>query len=109
MEWVLDGASWLFLLTGSFFAVVGGIGLLRFPDFFTRIHGGGITDTMGAGLILVGLMFQSGDWGPVFKLVMILFFLMLTSPTSTHALCKSAMAHGVRPQLAEEEEGSSPN
>ena len=109
MELALDIASWSLLLAGSVFAVVGGVGLLRLPDFFSRIHGGGITDTMGAGLILVGLMFQADHWLPVFKLVMILFFLFLTSPTSAHALSKSALAHGVRPLLAEEEEGPSPS
>jgi multicomponent Na+:H+ antiporter subunit G len=109
MALALDIASWLFLVTGSFFAVVGGIGLLRLPDFYARIHGGGITDTMGAGLVLIGLTFQAGDWLVVFKLVMILFFLLLTSPTSAHALSKSAMAHGIRPLLAEEEEESSPS
>ncbi|MHC4446880.1 MAG: monovalent cation/H(+) antiporter subunit G [Planctomycetota bacterium] len=103
MEWLFDIASWVCLLTGSFFAVVGGVGLLRLPDFYARIHGGGITDTMGAGLVLVGLMFQAGDWLVVFKLVTILFFLLLTSPTSAHALCKSARADGIRPRLADEE------
>jgi len=103
MQLLLDIASWVFLLTGSFFAVVGGIGLLRLPDFYSRIHAGGITDTMGAGLILTGLMFQAGDWLVVFKLAMILFFLLLTSPTSAHALSKAARADGIRPRLADEE------
>lgn len=105
-----DIVSWVCLLTGSSFAVVGGVGLLRLPDFYTRIHGGGITDTMGAGLVLTGLMFQAGDGLVAFKLVMILFFLLLTSPTSAHALSKSALAHGVRPLVAEateEEDGPS--
>jgi len=109
LGWALDLASWVFLLAGSCFAVIGGIGLLRLPDFFTRIHGGGITDTMGAGLVLTGLMFQADGWLVVFKLVMILFFLLLTSPTSAHALAKAALARGVRPQLAGEEDGSSPS
>lgn len=106
MALALDIASWVLLLAGSFFAVVGGIGLLRLPDLYSRIHGGGITDTLGAGLILIGVTLQAGNWLLVFKLLTILFFLMLTSPTSAHALCKSAMAHGVRPHLAEEEDGS---
>jgi len=59
MQLLLDIASWVFLLTGSFFAVVGGIGLLRLPDFYSRIHAGGITDTMGAGLILRPV---TGSW-----------------------------------------------
>jgi multicomponent Na+:H+ antiporter subunit G len=108
-ELFADVVSWACLVAGSFFAVVGGIGLLRLPDFYARIHGGGVTDTMGAGLVLVGLMFQAGDWLLVFKLAMILFFLLLTSPTSAHALSKSARAHGVEPLLAGKEKGPSPS
>ena len=103
MEWILDFASWVCLVAGSLFAVVGGIGLIRLPDFYTRLHAGGVTDTMGAGLILIGLMFQAAHGLVIFKLVMILFFLLLTSPTSAHALSKSARADGVRPKLADEE------
>ena len=60
MSLLVDVISWACILSGSFFAVVGGIGIVRLPDFYTRLHGGGITDTMGAGLILLGLMFQAG-------------------------------------------------
>ena len=48
------------IVAGSMFVLVGGIGLIRLPDFYTRIHAAGITDTMGAWLILIGLMFSSG-------------------------------------------------
>ncbi len=106
---VLDVLSWACLLTGSFFAVVGGIGLLRLPDFYSRIHGGSITDTLGAGLVLLGLMLQAGDWLLLFKLSMILFFLLITSPTSAHALSKAAHARGIEPLLAGEEDRSSPS
>jgi multicomponent Na+:H+ antiporter subunit G len=106
---MMDLASGVCLVVGSFFAVVGGIGLVRFPDFYSRLHAGGVTDTMGAGLILIGLMFRAGHGLVIFKLVMILFFLLLTSPTSAHALSKSARADGVRPKLADEESGSSPS
>ena len=109
MELAIEIVSWVCLLAGSFFAVVGGIGILRLPDFFCRIHGGGITDTMGAGLILLGLMFQAGFSLITFKLVAILFFLLLTSPTSAHALAKSAMAQGIRPLLADEAEEEPPS
>jgi len=109
MDLAADIVSWICLVAGSFFAVVGGIGILRLPDFYTRIHGGGITDTLGAGLILTGLMFQAGLSLITFKLVTILFFLLLTSPTSAHALAKSAMARGVKPLLAEDDEEGRPS
>ncbi len=95
MDIATDAVTWVFLLAGSFFAVVGGIGIVRLPDFYSRIHGAGITDTMGAGLILVGLMIQSG-WSLVtFKLFMILALLFLTGPTSTHALANAALVAGL--------------
>ena len=91
-DW-LDLVSWVCLLAGAFFAISGGVGILRFPDFFTRMHATGVTDTMCAGLILLGLMFQAG-WSPaLIKLILILAFLLLTSPTSTHAIAKAAL-HG---------------
>ena len=109
---VLDILVWIFLLAGSFFAIVGGIGIVRLPEFFSRLHGGGITDTLGAGLIMTGLLIHgvaaifvesSGETVShvltAFKLMMILFFLMITSPTSCHALAKSAMTQGLKPIL----------
>lgn len=99
MHIVWDIVSWLLLLGGSFFAVTGGIGLIRLPDFFTRLHGGGVTDTLGAGLILVGLMVQAGVTLATAKLLMILVFLLITSPTSCHALAQSARLQGLEPKL----------
>ena len=73
--------------------------MLRFPDFYTRMHASGVTDTLGAGLILIGLMFQAG-WSLVLaKLVLILLFILLTSPTSSHALAKAAMHSKLKPGL----------
>ena len=96
---VLDILTWIFLLAGSFFAIVGGIGIVRLPEFFSRLHGGGVTDTGGAGLIVFGLLFQGGFSLVTIKLLMILFFLLVTSPTSCHALAKSALTQGLEPEL----------
>ncbi len=104
MGLALDIVSIACLVVGSAFAVIGGLGLVRLPDFFTRIHGAGITDTLGAGLILFGLMLQGGLTLITVKLLLIWFFLFLTTPTSTHALAKSALTHGLDPQLADTEE-----
>ncbi len=99
MTVVFDLISVFFLVTGSFFAVIGGVGIVRLPEFFSRMHGAGITDTMGAGMIMIGLMFQAGLSLVTVKLLMILFFLMVTSPSSCHALAKAAMTHGLKPIL----------
>jgi len=79
-----DVVSWVCLISGSIFCIIGAIGLLRMPDFWTRTHAAGITDTMGAGLILVAV-----------KLVMILAFLYLAGPTAGHALYRAAHGYGV--------------
>ena len=103
MDLLVDAVSWICLVTGSLFAVIGGVGLIRLPDFYARMHGAGITDTMGAGLVLIGLMFQGGLTLVTVKLVMILFLLLITSPTSSHALAKSALNHGLEPLVARRE------
>ncbi|MCH2181552.1 MAG: monovalent cation/H(+) antiporter subunit G [Mariniblastus sp.] len=105
---VIDIASWVFLLLGSFFSIVGGIGIVRFPEFFSRLHAGGVTDTLGATLIVVGLLLQAGDGLIAIKLLMILFFLLVTSPTSCHALAKSAISQGMEPVLDSHEPATAP-
>ena len=94
---IVDILSWICIAGGGFFAVTGGIGLLRLPDFYSRMHGGALTDTLGAWLILLGLIFQAGLTLAAVKLVMIGVLLALTSPTATHALAKAALAHGRKP------------
>lgn len=92
---VLEIISAVFLLGGAIFCVIGGIGVVRLPDFYTRCHGAGVTDTAGAAGILVGLMFIAQPL-VIVKLVTILVFLWLTSAASSHALGKAAFASGLR-------------
>ena len=56
---ILDIGSWILLLAGSIFVLIGAFGILRLPDFYTRLHAAGLTDTMGAGLVLLGLLLQA--------------------------------------------------
>jgi len=96
---VTEVLSWVLIGAGSIFVIIGGVGILRLPDFYTRIHAAGITDTMGTWLILTGLMFQSG-WNLVTaKLVFLLFFMVATSPLASHALAKSAFLRDLKPLL----------
>jgi len=99
MNWI-DVASWTLLMGGSFFLLVGGIGLMRLPDIYSRLHAAGVTDTMGAFLIIAGLGLQAGLTIIGFKLLLILIFLWFTSPVSSHALGQSALYSGRRPILA---------
>ncbi len=98
---ILDGASWVLILGGGGFVLIGGLGVIRLPDFFTRLHGAGVTDTMGAGLILLGLALQAGLTLTTIKLALIFGFFVLTSPTAVHALAKAALHGGLRPWQSE--------
>jgi multicomponent Na+:H+ antiporter subunit G len=87
---VIDVVSAIFLAAGGLFVLSGGLGLLRFPDFYTRIHAAGITDSAGAGLILLGLLMRTTAWETGVRLVIILIFLVLTGPTATYVLAFAA-------------------
>ena len=92
MSQLLDVLSLIFLLGGGFFTIVGAVGVLRFPDFYTRIHAAGVTDTLGADLILIGLLIQAPGFMVAMKLFMILSLFLLTSPVATHSIAHAAYA-----------------
>lgn len=102
LEPILDIVSWLLFLAGGAGVVIGAIGIVRFPDFYTRLHAAGITDTAGAELILLGMILQAPSWLVVAKLVFVGFFLFMTSPVSTHAIAHAAWVVGLRPMLGAE-------
>lgn len=106
MELVLEVLSWLFIGTGLFFMLVGTFGLLRMPDIYTRLHAAGMTDTMGAGFLLLAMALQTvvdmmhGEthyWTVLVRLALVYGFLLLTSPIASHALARAGLAGGVEP------------
>ncbi len=102
MEMVLNIISWLLMTTGGFFVLVGGIGALRMPNLYTRMHAASVTDSIGPILVIGGLMLQAGMTLASIKLAAILVFLLLTGPTASNALASAAMLSGHRPELAQE-------
>ena len=92
---VLDIVSSILLLAGIFFGFTGALGLFRFPDFFTRVHAASVTDSIATILIISGLMLQTQFDLNTAKLLFILLFLMITNPTASHALAKSARHGGL--------------
>ncbi len=102
IELALDIATGILLAGGSAFVLIGGFGMLRLPDFYTRMHAAGITDTLGAELILLGMMLQTGFSFATVKLIAIAFFMFFTSPASTHAVANAAWTAGLRPRLGRE-------
>ncbi len=89
------------IAAGAFFFVVGAIGIYRMPDVFTRMHAAGISDTVGAGLLLVGMMFFAGFSLVTLKLAIILAVIWFTSPIATHAVAQAALHEGLEPVLAD--------
>ena len=93
---ILNSASAILMGAGSVFILIGALGLVRLPDFYTRMHAAGVTDTLGAELLLLGMMLQAGLSLVTLKLVLISLFIFFTSPTSTHAVANAARVMGLR-------------
>ncbi|MCU7875218.1 MAG: monovalent cation/H(+) antiporter subunit G [Candidatus Thiodiazotropha sp. (ex. Lucinoma kazani)] len=98
MALLIDIVSWVLLSLGGAFVFIGGLGALRMPNLYTRIHAGSLTDTMGAMLVIAGIMLQAGASLATIKLAAILLFLLLTSPTASNTLASAALLAGVRPE-----------
>lgn len=99
IDMLLDLASWILILAGGLFCVLGGLGLLRLPDLFTRLHCGGLIDTLGAGLLVLGMVLQAGFTLVTAKLLLLLVFLFFTSPLASHAVARAAFHRGLKPRL----------
>jgi multicomponent Na+:H+ antiporter subunit G len=97
-ESVIDIASWILLIGGGVFVFTGGLGALRMPDFYTRMHASSLTDTLGTILLLSGVILQAGWSLAAVKLAAIMAFLLLTSPTAAYALANAARLAGLRPE-----------
>ena len=94
---ILNLVSSVFILVGSLSIIVGLLGVYRMPDFFTRLHAASIIDTLGAMLILLGLIMHHGMSIVSVKLFLILVFILITTPTAAHALAKSALHGNLKP------------
>lgn len=107
MDQLMDLISFLLLLSGVFLGVTGALGIYRFPDFYTRLHAAGVTDTLCAGTIITGLILQAGFTLVTVKLVFILAFLWYSSPVASHAVARAAFRQGkLPPQLDRGEDQS---
>ena len=102
MTLIVEIASWLFILAGSFFTLVGTLGLVRMPEIFTRMHAASVTDTLGVGFLIVGMSLQAGFGLVALKLVFLLVLFIFTGPVVTHALAQACLHEGIKPQLSED-------
>ena len=101
MSVILDIVGWAALIAGGFFCVVGALGLNRMPDVFTRMHATSVSDTLGVGLLVLGMMSQTDDWTVLVRLVIIVLVLYTTGAVASHALARAALHDGEKPLLAD--------
>ena len=102
MEAALDIISWIFIVAGLAFCLIGGYGMLKLRDMYARLHAASLIDTLGVGFVLIGLMFQAGFTLVLAKLVIILLLIFFTSPTATFALARAAINHDSLPAVDDE-------
>ena len=96
------------LTAGGVFVFIGGLGALRMPNLYMRMHAASLTDTMAAVLILGGIMLQAGATLATIKLAAILLFLLITSPTASNALASAAILSGLQPDEGPIKRGGKP-
>jgi multicomponent Na+:H+ antiporter subunit G len=106
MSLAADVLSWICLVAGGFFCLVGAVGMLRMPDFYTRMHAASVIETLGVGFLLAGMVIQAGLTLVTVKLVVIGLLVLFASPTASHALARAALARGVEPILDQGGESS---
>ena len=105
---IIEAASWVLIVSGAFFVLVGAIGTIRFPDFWSRLHAASVSDSAGMILLFLGMGLQAGLSLITVKLVIIGAFLFITGPTSTHATANAALVSGLRPPEGEGLTGAEP-
>ena len=106
MQMVIDILSWVLLVAGGVFMVISAFGVNRMPDVYARLHAASVADTLGAGLLIAGMMLQAGPTLVTAKLVMILAILFFSGPVAGHAVARAALAAGVRPHVDHPEESA---
>ena len=99
MEMAQHIAAYLFLGIGCLLILIGGFGINRMPDVYTRMHAASVSDTLGATLVLFGLMIEAGPTLVALKLAIIILLLLFTGPVATHAVARAALEVGVKPLL----------
>jgi len=94
---LLNTLALIFIAIGLFFMVVGAVGLIRLPDFYTRAHASGKCDTLGEGMMLIGFILYEGMTLIAVKLVLLVIFIFITSPTAVHSLVNVAHSRNIAP------------
>lgn len=96
--------AYLFMALGVFFSLTSVLGILRFPDVYTRIHAGTKALTGGALFVLTGGAILAPSWQASAKFALIIVFFLITNPLSSHAVARACYRHGIKPELIYKDE-----
>jgi len=96
---IIDWISDICLLLGGILTLTGAVGLLRLPDFFTRLHAASVTETLAAMLLIIGIILDTGFTLDSAKLMLLILIMIIANPTITHALCRAAANGGNTPEM----------
>jgi multicomponent Na+:H+ antiporter subunit G len=99
LDLLRETAGGILVVAGSFFVLVAAIGINRMPDVFTRLHAASVGDTLGFGLVAIGLMLIAGLSLVTVKLLFLLLFVAFAGPVVTHAIARAALHAGLEPKL----------
>lgn len=102
----LDWVSAVLLVLGAFVAFTSAVGVLRMPDFYSRIHPAGSNDSLAQLLVLSALVCQATTWQVAVKLILISVFLLITTPSSTYAIARAALVDEREPWSKQDAEGA---
>lgn len=101
LELLIEVLSWIFIVSGSVFTLIGAVGIARFPDFWARLHAASVSESGGMILLIIGMCLQAGLSLITVKLLIMGAFLFITGPTATHAVANAAYMTGLRPKEGE--------
>lgn len=87
--------GWILILTGLFFIFAGTVGLFRFPDFYTKLHGASVIESCGIPMCLFGLAFIQDSLASSMKLIILIFIVLILNPVSTYALARSSLENKI--------------
>lgn len=99
MSTIIDLISAVLVISGSIFVVIGAIGFLRMPDIYTRMHAASVIETLGAGLLIAGMLLQAPTIFVAFKLLVLAALFFFFGPVASHAIAQAALSAGVSPIL----------
>lgn len=103
---ILFWISSALIVAGAVFVLIGAIGIVRMPDVYTRLHAASVLETLGAGLLLIGMMLTAGLSLVTLKLFFVLALIVFTAPVATHALAQAALHEKQDPILSEDRRSS---